>query len=456
MHVRANATRFGETIAGTVVAPSDPQWDAARQAWNLTADQQPAFVVRAGALEDVAATVRFAAAEGLRVAAQSTGHGAVGMGDLGNAILLRTSVLNGLRIDPDTRTARVQAGALWRQVITAATEHGLVGLHGMSGGVGIAGYVLGGGIGWLSRGAGFASTHVRSFEVVTADGTERTVDPEHEPDLFWALRGGGGGQAIVTSFELDLLELTDAFAGSLLWPMDRASDIVHAYREWIATAPDSVTSTLKLIRFPPFEAVPEALRGRALVGITLACTGGVDEGTALVAPLRAIAEPYLDTLATVPAAALGGISGDPQDPTPGLGRSVLLDTFTDGAAEAIVELAGPDADTPLTAIEVRQLGGALRTSTPDPGAAGPLDSEILVYALGAAPTPEAVGAIGGTLDVVSERLEPWVGERRTLLTFPGKGSGVREAFTSPVADRLAEITSRYDPNGLFLGNHVVD
>jgi hypothetical protein len=444
-----------DTIAGTIVTPSDPDWNASRQAWNLTADQRPAFVVRAGAPEDIAATVRFAAANGLRVAVQATGHGATSMGGLEGAILLRTSELDGVHADPDARTVRVQAGALWRQVIAAAAEHGLVGLHGMSGGVGVAGYVLGGGIGWLARRDGFASSHVRSFEVVTADGNQQIVDAKHEPELFWALRGGGGGQAIVTTFELELFELREAFAGAVLWPIERAGEVVHAYRAWIATAPDTVTSTLKLIRFPPLQAVPEALRGRALVAITLAFIGGEADGTELVAPLRAVAVPYIDTLAVVPASALGDISGDPQEPTPGRGRGVLVDRFTEAAADAFVDLAGPDADTPVTSLEVRHLGGALRSSTPDPGAAGPLESDVLIYGVGAAPTPEAGAAVRTWLAAMSDRLAPWIGARRTLLTFDEE-PGLRHAFTDPVADRLAQITARYDPEDLLLANHVAD
>jgi hypothetical protein len=453
---RDSVERLRTAVAGAVLTESDPEWDASRQAWNLIVDQHPALVVRAGALDDIPASVRFAAGNGLRVAVQGTGHGASSMGGLGSAILLVTSELDGVRVDPEARTARVQAGARWRQVIAAAAEHGLACLHGMSGGVGVAGYVLGGGIGWLARREGFASSHVRSLEVVTADGNGQTVDAEREPELFWALRGGGGGQAIVTTFELELFELRAAFAGSIFWPIELAGEVVHEYREWIETAPATATSMLKLIRYPPFETLPESLRGRAFVTINLAFTGDEAEGTKLVAGLRAIATPYLDTLTTVPASALGDIAGDPQDPTPGLGRAVLLDTLPAAAADVFVELAGPDAHTPLVSLEIRHLGGALRSSTPDPGAAGPLDSEVLIHASGAATTPEAGDAIRAALDEVSDRLAPWIGARRTLLTFDEEEPGLRHAFPDPVADRLTQATTHYDPDGLLLANHIVD
>lgn len=435
---------------------ADAGWDDARRAWNLAADQHPALVVVADGVPDISTTVRFAVANGLRVAPQSTGHGATSLADLTGTILLRMDRLTGVTVDPEAGTSRVRAGAKWREVIAAAAEHGLVCLHGMSGGVGVAGYTLGGGIGWLARREGFASSHVRSFDVVTADGAARHVDAGQEPDLYWALRGGGGGQAIVTSFELELFPLREAFAGAVLWPIEQAVDVVDAYRAWTGGAPDTVTSTLKLIRFPPLPQVPEPLRGRALVAITLAFSGAEAEGNDLVAPLRAVAKPYMETLATVPAPALGDISGDPQDPMPGMGRAVLLDSLSADAAQAYLELAGPGVETPLTALEVRHLGGALRSTTPDPGAAGPLHPEALVYAVGTPVTREVGAAIRAALDTMSERLAPWSGERRTLITFDGDGAGMRQSFTSATADRLAAVTASYDPDGVLVANHAID
>jgi FAD/FMN-containing dehydrogenase len=320
----------------------------------------------------------------------------------------------------------------------------------------VAGYTLGGGIGWLARRDGFASSHVRSFDVVTADGTSRRVDTEHEHDLFWALRGGGGGPVIVTSLEVELFPLREAFAGALMWPIEQASEIVHAYRAWIATVPDNVTSTLKLVRHPPLPDVPDPLRGRALVATTLVFAGTETLGNELVAPLRAAAVPYLDTLAMVPGSALGDIAGDPPVPMAGIGHGVLLDTFTSEAADAYVELAGPGVQSPLISLELRHLGGALRTKTPDPGAAGSVQADALVYGVGVPVTPDVGMAIRTTLDAVSERLAPWLAARGTLLTFDEHGRGLRGSFPSEVADRLASIVGVYDPDGLFVSNHLVD
>lgn len=451
---RIDAGALRAEIKGGIVACEDPIWDEARQAWNMIADQRPALVVQAANADDVAATVRFASAAELRVAPQCFGHGAVCLGDLDRAILLRTNDMTDVSIDPYQRIATVSAGAAWRHVIGPAAEHGLVGLHGMSAGVGVTGYVLGGGIGWLSRLHGFASTHIKSLEVVTADGQPRHVDANGEPELFWALRGGGGGPAVVTSMDIALFELHEAFAGTLMWPIETSVEIVHGYREWSLTAPDEVTSTIRLLRFPPVSEIPDQLRGRELVAITLAFTGREAEGNELVAPLRALGTPYLDTLATIPAPGLGEISGDPKDPTPAIGNGLLLEQFTSDTAETYLELGGPDAQTPFVQLEIRHLGGALKSTAPDPGAAGPLTSTALVFATGVPVDLDAGAALNNAHDALRDRMSPWIGERRSLLTFDERGGSLRDAFTAPIADRLAAVTRSYDPDGLFVANHV--
>ncbi len=195
-------------LDGTVHHPGDPDWDLARAAWNLSVDQRPEAVVTARSVADVQATVRAAAARGLRVAPQSTGHHASPMGPLDGTVLLRLSGLRGVSVDPASRTARVEGGAVWADVTAAAGEHGLAALAGSAADVGVAGYTLGGGLSWLARSRGLAANSVTALEVVTADGEHRRVDADHDPDLFWALRGGGGSFAVVTALELSLFPLT--------------------------------------------------------------------------------------------------------------------------------------------------------------------------------------------------------------------------------------------------------
>src|ERR687896_2499791 len=210
------------SMNGTFLTPEDEGFDAARQAWNLAVDQRPAAVAFADDAAGVATAVRLAAERGLRIAVQGTGHAAAPMGDLDGTLLLKTMRMTGLEVDPGARRARVEAGVLWGDVAVAAGEHGLVALHGSSPDVGVVGYTLGGGMGWLSRRHGLACNRMVAAEVVTADGELRRVGPDEEPELFWALRGGGGAFGAVTAIEFELLPLTEVYAGWLVWDADAA------------------------------------------------------------------------------------------------------------------------------------------------------------------------------------------------------------------------------------------
>jgi len=440
-------------LTGEVIAQGDAGWDAARQAWNLTADQSPPLVVLADSAADIEATVQFAVANGLRVAPQSTGHGASSMGDLAATILLKTSRLAAVSVDPKQRTATVGAGALWSDVVAPAAKHGLVGLHGLSAAVGVAGYVLGGGIGWLSRRDGFASSHVRAFETIGVDGKADRIEAGSDPELFWALCGGGGRPVIVTSFELELFELREAFAGALMWPIEEAESVLAAWREWVASVPHEVTSTIRLLRFPALPTVAENLRGRAMVAVLLAFAGTGERGAELVAPLRAVGVPDVDTLATISGAALADVAGDPTDPTPALGYATLIDHIGTDETDALLALAGPGVDTPFASVEIRHLGGALRDPTTDPGAAGRLDAEGLLYCTARVSSPQSEEAIRAAQREARDRFAPFTGARDTILTFDERRP-MRGAFEPDVADRIEAICRKRDPDGLFVSNHT--
>lgn len=447
--------RLRERLAGDVLLPGDAGWDGARQAWNLVADQRPAAVVYAASADDIVATLRFAAEHGLRVAAQGTGHGATTVPDLRSTVLLRTSRMTKVEVDPSARRARAEAGALWSDVVPLAGTHGLAALHGSSGTVGVAGYTLGGGVGWLARSEGLACNSVTALAVVTADGEARRVSAEEEPKLFWALRGGGGAYAVVTELEFHLVAVPIVYAGQLMWPIEQAPQVVVAYRDWTADLPDSVTSSVKLVRFPPLPQLPAPLRGRSLVAVALAHLGDDAEGELLVAPLRAAAPPELDTLASMPATGLVDVAGDPQDPVPGLGGSVLLSDLPDAAVTAYLELAGPDVQSPLIHLELRHLGGALAESSPAHGAADRIDGSFLAYGLGMPTGPELTDAIRDALASVKERFAPWA-TGTTVLNFAEQQPGTRASFPPSTAGRLNAVKKAYDPDGIVVANHTVD
>ncbi len=311
------------SIAGRIATPDAPDWDEARAAWNLAADQRPVAVAFVEGADDVAATVRFAAANDLRVACQGTGHGAAPLGPLDEAILVKTERMRGIEVDPDAQTARVEAGVLAAELGEGGGGHGLSFLPGSAPDVGVIGYTLGGGLSWLGRRHGFACNRVRAIELVTAAGEPRTVDAGNGPDLFWALRGGGGGFAIVTALQVELLPIAELYAGALLFPAEVGAAAVRTYRDWAAGVPEEITSIVRFLTPPPIPDVPEPIRGRPLLTIDAACIGSREEGEAAIAPLREIGEPIMDTFAWMPAARLSRIHMDPENPVPGIGDGFL-------------------------------------------------------------------------------------------------------------------------------------
>lgn len=303
---------------GRVFLPGDPGYDAARTPWNVAVQQLPAAVAVPTSAEEVAEVVRAAAAAGLRVAPQSTGHNPGPLaGRLENTVLLRLSDFTGVSVDQERRVARVLGGTVWQDVVEAAAAHGLAVMHGSSPDVGVAGFTLGGGLSWYARSAGLTCNHVIAAEVVLADGTLVRADSEHNSALFWALRGGSGNFGVVTALELRLLPIADAYAGMLLWDGARAAVVCRAWADWTHGLAEEVTTSLRLLSLPPLPELPEFIRGRQLVVVDGAVLASDQRAAELLAPLRAL-QPELDTFARVPAAALSRIHMDPEGPTPGM------------------------------------------------------------------------------------------------------------------------------------------
>jgi FAD binding domain len=397
----------GLTLAGRIATPDDPDWDQARLAWNLAADQRPVAVVFAENADDVAAAVRFAAANGLKVAAQGTGHGAAPLAPLDGTILLKTERMRGIEIDADAQTARVEAGVLVLELSEAAGEHGLSSMPGSAPDVGVVGYTVGGGLSWLGRRHGFACNRVRAIELIDANGEARRVDAENDADLFWALRGGGGGYAVVIALHLDLLPIDEIYAGALVFPAEVGADAVRAYRDWAATLPDEVTSVVRFLTPPPIPDVPEPVRGVPLLTIDAACIGSKEEGEAAIAPLREIGETIMDTFAWMPAAGLCRIHMDPENPVPGVGEGLTIRELPDEAIEAFVSVAGPNSGSPLLLSELRHLGGALERPAGSGGALSHLNASFAMYSIGMPMTPELGEAIPPHLSKIDAAMRPW-------------------------------------------------
>src|SRR5918995_2237827 len=294
--LREALAHLDSQLAGSLSVPGDPGWDAARTAWNLAVDQRPVAVVVAGSVGDIAQTVRAAKRLGLAVAPQGTGHNAGPLSaknGLADAILVRTSELRGVQVDAEQQFARVEPGALWGDVVAAVAPHGLAALAGSSHDVGVVGYTLGGGISWLARSHGLASNQVLAIELVTADGVHRRIDAEHDAELFWAVRGGGGDFGVVTALEFRLFPVAEIVAGTLFFPLQRAEEGLQAWAAGTAHVPDSVTSVGRLLRFPPMPELPPFLSGQSFVVVEAAIQESPARVDELLAPLRAL-HPAMD------------------------------------------------------------------------------------------------------------------------------------------------------------------
>ena len=440
----------GLSIRGRVATPSDSDWDEARQAWNLAADQQPPAVALVESADDVSKVIGFARENGLKVTGQGTGHGAVALGSLDDTILIKTERMRDVVIEDEG--ARVEAGAFAEDVAEAAIQKEMASMPGTSPNVGVTGYTLGGGLSWFGRKHGWACNRVSAIEVVTADGEPRTVDAASDPDLFWALRGGGGGYAIVTALHLELLPIAEAYAGAMLFPPQATADGLRAYRDWCAQAPEEVASMVRMLNLPPIPDIPEEIRGQKWFAITVASIGSEEEGRERVAPLLEIGEPAMSTVAQMPATGLTRIAMDPEPPVPGLGHHRVIEELPDEAIEAFYDAAGPESDSPLLLAELRHLGGALGRPDENGGALNKLDGEFAMLALGMLMDPAMREPIDGQLDKLSGAMEPWAAEGG-YFNYAERPDDVEKILPPDICERLAQVKRSWDPDDLIRANH---
>jgi FAD/FMN-containing dehydrogenase len=438
---------------GGVFLPGDDGFEAARTTWSLAEDLHPAAVAYPEDVTEVAALVRAAAAAGLRVAPLGTGHNAHPLRDLSHSLLIRTPRMNAVAIDPVNRRARVEAGVVWADVVDQAAEHGLAALHGSSPDTGVVGYTLGGGLSWYGRSHGLAASSVTAIELVTADGSLVRADAETETDLFWALRGGGGANfGVVTALEFTLYPIETAYAGLMVWDWKDAREVLTRWSQWALEAPDSITTSYRHLRYPPIPQIPEPFRGRNLVMIDGVATGPDSEAEQILAPLRELG-PELDTFTRVPAATLTRLHMDPEEPTPGIGGSVLLTELPTAAVDAFIETAGPGSGTSLFVAELRQLGGALARPHPDGGALDHFDGQFIALAGGLAISPETLAQTMTDGDRLFGALAPYTG--RPYLNLVNAQIDPATGFGPETWDALRRIRRAHDPENLFQANHEI-
>ncbi|MGH2970000.1 MAG: FAD-binding oxidoreductase [Solirubrobacteraceae bacterium] len=438
-------------LTGSVVLPGDDTWDAARQAWNVAVEQRPALVALPRSAADVQALVDFARTHGLRIAMQGTGHNAGPLGPLDDTMLVRTSEMRGVEIDEAHCIARVEAGALWLDVTAPASEAGLAPLAGSSPDVGVVGYTLGGGLSWLGRRYGLAANRLLAVELVTADGRLLRATRHEHAELFWALRGGGGNFGAVVAIEFELIPLRKVYAGMLLFPWERSREVMHAWREWTTTVPDTVTTSFRIMQFPPMPELPEFLRGRSVVVIDGAIVEADERAAELLAPLRELG-PELDTFEGIAPVGLSYIHLDPEEPTPFISDGALLDSLPVEAVDAIVDAAGPGSESPLMIVEVRHIGGALGRYAG--GALSRFDGEYLYFAGGVPTDPAFAAAVEGHFALVSAAIAPYTSGRQ-YLNFAERRQDPAAFYGEQAYARLRRVKAQVDPLELFRGNHEI-
>ena len=438
-------------LTGDLVTPDQPEWDLARRAWNLAVDQRPAMVALPADAGDVLAVVDYAIRNDLKIAPQGTGHNASAIASLEDTILVSTQRMRGVEIDVAAQTARVQAGTLWLEVTEAATPHGLFPLSGSSPDVGVVGYTLGGGLSWLARKHGLAANNVTAIEVVTPDGRLVRATAEEHPDLFWALRGGGGNFGVVTAMELRLFPYGELYAGMLLWPYDRHAEVLRAWHTWTRTAPEEVTTSFRIIHFPPLPELPPFLSGRSVVVIDGAYAGEVADGIEALAELRAL-EPEMDTWAASSPAVLSRIHMDPEDPMPYVGDTALLGQLDEAALAAFAAPIRPGS--PVLFGELRHLGGAVGRVAEGSGAAGRLEGEFLMFGAALVLDEESAGTCQAALARFVDALAPYATGKH-YLNFVEQPADAASLYDDGSYARLRDVRAAVDPAGRMVGNHPI-
>ena len=422
--------------------PESDGYDAQRTGFQRRDPHRPARIFGVSSAAEIQEAVRYARDHELRLAVQASGHGHTAPTD---GVLVTTSGYAGVTVDAARKTATIQAGATWQQVTAATAPYGLAPLSGSSPGVGAISYTLGGGLGLMARKYGFAADHVRRIDLVTPDGELRSVTPD-DAELFWALRGGGGNFGVVTELEIELFDVATVAGGSLYYDLTEAPDVLQTWREWTATVPEEVTSAVGVLVLPDIPMVPAPLRGRHIAQLQLCILGDLPEAEQLIAPLRALGEPVMDTFGELPYAESGRIFAEPEQPHGYRAENILLADLDPVALSTVPKLAGPEARA-MCVVGIRHLGGALSRPPAIPNAVAHREAQYALTVL--SPGEQDFSTLHRRI------LEPWtaIGRQLNFSFGPLTPDQIAEAYDD--IDRLRQLRRKLDPTGLLQPNHTI-
>jgi FAD/FMN-containing dehydrogenase len=443
--------RLRDEFDGRVLAPGDPDYDQARAPFYGGVDRHPAAIIRPTDAAEVARVVALTRDNGLELAVRSGGHSPAWHSVNNGGIVLDLGAMKTLDIDVDTRTAWAQTGLTAGEYATAANVHGLATGFGDTGSVGIGGITLSGGVGYLVRKHGLTIDDLLAAELVTADGRVLQVDDESHPDLFWAIRGGGGNFGVATRFQFRLHPLDQVLGGMLLLPA--TPEVLAGFIAAADAAPEELSGIVNVMPAPPMPMVPTELHGQLVVMAMLVYAGPVEDGQAAVAPFRALATPLADMVAPVPYPGIYPPEDEAFHPT-AIGHTMFVDTIDQHTAETILaHLRASDA--PVRVAQLRVLGGAMARVPDDATAFAHRGSKIMVNLASFYQGPDDQPVRQAWLDEFAAALQQ--GDQGAYVGFLGdEGQGrVHQAYPAATWERLAAVKARYDPTNLFRSNHNV-
>lgn len=453
----ATIQELRESVRGEVVTAADDGYAEACRVWNGAHEgHHPALVVRCTGAADVIAAVRFARSNDLTIAVRGGAHSVAGFSTVDDGIVIDLSPMSAVRVDPAARRASVGGGAVWADVDHETQAHGLATTGGLVSSTGVAGFTLGGGIGWTMRKFGLACDNLVAADVVTADGRLVHASANENRDLLWGLRGGGGNFGIVTQFEFDLHPLGPiVYAGPVFYPADAARDLLHAFRGWAANAPDDVTGVVNLTTAPPLPVIPEEWHGRKVAAFLALSTGPVEDGDALVGEVRGVAAPVADLLGPMPYQVMQSLI----DPLWAKGihayfKATNLQRLDDELIDRLcaLHLAAPG---PQCEIHVHQMGGALARVADTATAFAERSMPFVLNAVAGWHDPDAAPSHREwARSVVAAADEASTG--RAYVNFLGDSEVARDAYGDELYERLVSLKGAYDPTNLFRLNQNVE
>ena len=451
----AALSNLAASVRGRAIFPHDPDYDAARTLYNAMIDKRPAVIIQAADVADVITTVNAARESGIDLAVRGGGHNGPGLGSIDDGIVLDLSPMRGVRVDPVARTARVAGGATWADVDHATAAFGLATPSGTISTTGVGGLTLGGGVGHLSRRFGLTIDNLLEADIVLADGSFVTACEDSYPDLYWAIRGGGGNFGVVTSFLFQLHPVDTVVAGPTLWPIEQAAEVMRWYREFILTAPEDLSGFFAFLSVPPGPPFPEELHGKIMCGVLWCYTGPKEQADAHFAPVLEVGTPALHGVMEMPFAALQcAFDGLYPPGEQWYWKADFVRELPDAAIEKYIEF-GANLPTPKSTMHLYPINGAVHRVGRNDTAFSYRDVTWAMVIVGVDPDPANKERISSWARDYWRAVHPFAACGAYVNMMMEEGQDRVRASYQDNYDRLAAIKAKYDPTNLFRINQNI-